>query len=160
MTLKIGDTLPTFSVAITSNKTLTQHALLGQYTVIYFYPKDNTPGCTTEGKDFTALMPNFKNLNTQVFGASMDSMKRHDNFIKKQGFNFDLISDPEGKFCNIFGVHQPKKNFGIEYMGIVRSTFLFNPKGVLIQEWRKVKVKGHAQAVLEAIEAHQSASEA
>ncbi len=155
MSIETGHKLPSFSVETTSNTTFTNADLNGHYTVIYFYPKDSTPGCTTEGLDFSHLTPQFNLLNTVIYGASMDSMKRHDNFKAKKGFLFDLISDPEGQFCALFNVYQPKKNFGIEYMGIVRSTFLFDPNGVLIHEWRKVKVKGHAQAVLETIQTHQ-----
>ena len=155
MTIQIGAKLPAFSVPATSDITLTETDLNGHYTVIYFYPKDSTPGCTTEGIDFSQLTPRFNSLNTIIYGASMDSMKRHENFKTKKDFAFDLISDPEGNFCALFNVYQPKKNFGIEYMGIVRSTFLFNPNGELIHEWRNVKVKGHAQEVLETIEVHQ-----
>lgn len=152
--LAIGDTLPDFQVDTTAEHPFTQADLIGHYTVIYFYPKDSTPGCTTEGRDFNQRLNEFTELNAHVFGASMDSMKRHNNFKTKQGFEFDLISDPEGTFCNLFNVYQLKKNFGIEYMGIVRSTFVLDPKGQLIHEWRKVKVKGHAQEVLETILAH------
>ncbi|MCF6298857.1 MAG: peroxiredoxin [Thiomicrorhabdus sp.] len=153
--ITLGQSLPDFSVETTAESPLTSQDLLGHYTVIYFYPKDSTPGCTTEGRDFNQLLPEFSSLNTIIYGASMDSMKRHHNFKTKQGFEFELISDPEGTFCGLFNVYQLKKNFGIEYMGIVRSTFLFDPKGILIHEWRKVKVKGHAQEVLETIQAHQ-----
>ena len=158
MSIQLGDSLPDFSTETTSDKTLTNQALSGQFTIIYFYPKDSTPGCTTEGRDFNALLPELNELNTVVYGASMDSMKRHNNFKTKQGFEFDLISDPESHFCNLFNVYQLKKNFGIEYMGIVRSTFLFSPKGKLIHEWRKVKVKGHAQEVLETIKTYQASA--
>ncbi|GKT12148.1 MAG: thioredoxin-dependent peroxiredoxin [Thiomicrorhabdus sp.] len=156
MSIQLGEKLPDFSVETTSDKTLTNQVMSGQYTVIYFYPKDSTPGCTTEGRDFNQLLPELKQLNTVVYGASMDTMKRHDNFRAKQGFEFELIYDPEGQFCNLFDVYQLKKNFGIEYMGIVRSTFLFDPEGNLINEWRKVKVKGHAQAVLDTLKTHQA----
>lgn len=155
MTISIGDKVPNFSLEATSNKTITQNDLNDKFTVIYFYPKDSTPGCTTEGLDFTALQPEFNALNTQIFGVSMDSMKRHDNFKTKQNFSFDLISDPDAELCNLFNVYQMKKNFGKEYMGIVRSTFLVNDSGTLIKEWRKVKVKEHAQEVLEAIKTEQ-----
>lgn len=159
MSIQIGEKLPGFSVPATSDINLTEADLNGHYTVIYFYPKDSTPGCTTEGLDFTELYPQFIALNTTIYGASMDTMKRHDNFKVKKGFPFDLISDPEGQFCALFNVYQPKKNFGIKYMGIVRSTFLFNPNGELIHEWRKVKVKGHAQEVLETIQSHQQTAQ-
>ncbi|WP_029407782.1 peroxiredoxin [Thiomicrorhabdus sp. Milos-T2] len=154
MTLQIGEKLPSFSVtsvSANSHKTLTQNDFLNHYTVIYFYPKDSTPGCTTEGLDFSALAPDFLKLNTQIYGASLDSIKRHENFITKQNFSFELISDPETEFCKLFGVYQLKKNFGKEYMGIVRSTFIINKTGELIKEWRNVKVKGHAQEVLETL---------
>ena len=154
MSIQLGETLPEFSTDLTSNLTLSNQDLQGQYSIIYFYPKDSTPGCTTEGRDFNERLPELSQLNTMVYGASMDTMKRHDNFRRKQGFNFELIFDPDGDFCNLFDVYQLKKNFGIEYMGIVRSTFLFDPKGVLIKEWRKVKVKGHAEEVLETIREH------
>lgn len=155
MSVQIGSKLPAFSVSATSNINLTEADLNGHYTVIYFYPKDSTPGCTTEGLDFTELYPQFNAINTTIYGASMDSMKRHNNFKIKKGFPFELISDVDGEFSSLFQVYQAKKNFGIEYMGIVRSTFLFNPNGELIHEWRKVKVKGHAQEVLETIQSHQ-----
>ncbi len=153
--IETGQNLPEFSVATTAEFPFTHQDLLGHYTVIYFYPKDSTPGCTTEGRDFNQLLPEFSKLNTIIYGASMDSMKRHHNFKNKHGFQFELISDPEGNFCSLFGVYQLKKNFGIEYMGIVRSTFLFDPQGILIHEWRKVKVKGHAQKVLDTIQSYQ-----
>jgi len=152
MHIKIGDKLPPFSVNATSNRVITNSDFNKQFTVIYFYPKDSTPGCTTEGRDFSNLQVEFDQLNTQILGASLDSLKRHDNFIAKQNFTFDLISDPEAEFCKLFGVYQLKKNFGKEYMGIVRSTFLFDNTGTLIHQWPKVKVKGHAQEVLETIQ--------
>ncbi|WP_028486351.1 peroxiredoxin [Thiomicrorhabdus chilensis] len=154
MSIKPGEIVPNFSLEATSNRIITQSDLTQQYTVLYFYPKDSTPGCTTEGLDFTLLHPEFKQLNCQIFGVSMDSMKRHENFKAKQNFSFDLISDPDALLCNLFGTYQLKKNFGKEYMGIVRSTFLINPKGELIEEWRNVKVKEHAQQVLQSLKQH------
>lgn len=151
MSINVGDSVPPFSLPATSNLTISAEDLKNQYTVLYFYPKDSTPGCTTEGNDFTALHEEFKAANTQIFGVSMDSMKRHENFKAKQGFTFELISDPDAELCNTFGVYQLKKNFGKEYMGIVRSTFIISPEGILIKEWSKVKVNGHAQEVLETI---------
>lgn len=156
MSIQIGDQVPSFNLEATSGITVTDESLQGQYTVLYFYPKDSTPGCTTEGNDFTTLHPEFSKLNTQIFGVSMDSMKRHDNFKTKQGFTFELISDPEAELCNLFGVYQLKKNFGKEYMGIVRSTFIIDPSGKLVKEWSPVKVKGHAQEVLDSIKMLQS----
>lgn len=157
MSMKLGDKIPSFTLPATSETQVTDQDFLKKYTVLYFYPKDSTPGCTTEGKDFSALHNEFESLNTQIFGVSMDSMKRHENFKAKQEFRFELISDPEAELCEIFGVYQLKKNFGKEYMGIVRSTFIIDPEGRLVKEWTKVKVKGHAEEVLTAIKELQSA---
>jgi len=148
MSLTLGDTVTEFALEATSGRTITQNDLKQQFTVLYFYPKDSTPGCTTEGNDFNQLLNKFNNLNCQVLGVSMDSMKRHENFKAKQAFDFDLISDPDAVLCNLFGTYQLKKNFGKEYMGIVRSTFLIDPSGKIISEWRGVKVKGHAETLL------------
>ena len=157
MSLSLGDRVPEFTLEATSGRTITENDLKNQYTILYFYPKDSTPGCTTEGNDFNARLQDFKNLNCQILGVSMDSMKRHDNFKTKQGFNFDLISDPEAILCNLFGTYQLKKNFGKEYMGIVRSTFLIDPSGKIISEWREVKVKQHAETLLTLLKALRSA---
>lgn len=151
MSIKLGDKVPAFNLPATSNKNITEQDFLNQYTVVYFYPKDSTPGCTTEGLDFTELQPEFEKQNTQIFGVSMDSMRRHENFKSKQQFSFELISDENHTLCEIFGTYQLKKNFGKEYMGIVRSTFIIDPQGTLVKEWTKVKVKGHAQEVLSAV---------
>jgi peroxiredoxin Q/BCP len=124
-----------------------------RWLVLYFYPKDSTPGCTTEGLDFNALLPKFRKLGAGVLGVSRDSLKSHDNFCAKQGFRFPLVSDGEGKLCEAFGVIQPKKLYGREFIGIVRSTFLVDPKGRVAQAWSPVKVHGHAQAVLDALKA-------
>ena len=123
----------------------------GQWLVLYFYPKDSTPGCTTEGIDFNALLPKFKKLNATVLGVSRDSVKSHDNFCAKQGFKFPLVSDGDEALCQAFGVIQEKNMYGRKVLGIVRSTFLISPDGRLAQEWRGVKVAGHADAVLEAL---------
>jgi peroxiredoxin Q/BCP len=125
----------------------------GRWLVLYFYPKDSTPGCTTEGLDFNALLPKFRKLGADVLGVSRDSLKSHDNFRAKQGFKFPLVSDAEGELCEAFGVIQPKKLYGREFIGIVRSTFLVDPKGRIAQAWAPVKVPGHAQAVLDALKA-------
>ena len=125
----------------------------GRWLVLYFYPRDSTPGCTTEGLDFNALLPKFRKLGADVLGVSRDSLKSHDNFCAKQGFRFALVSDVEGKLCDAFGVVQPKKLYGREFIGIVRSTFLVDPKGRVAQAWSPVKVAGHAQAVLDALKA-------
>jgi peroxiredoxin Q/BCP len=125
----------------------------GRWLVLYFYPRDSTPGCTTEGLDFNALLPKFRKLGADVLGVSRDSLKSHDNFCAKQGFEFPLVSDGEGRLCEAFGVIQPKKLYGREFIGIVRSTFLIDPKGRVAQAWSPVKVSGHAQAVLDALKA-------
>jgi peroxiredoxin Q/BCP len=125
----------------------------GRWLVLYFYPRDSTPGCTTEVLDFNALLPKFRKLGADVLGVSRDSLKSHDNFCAKQGFEFPLVSDGEGRLCEAFGVIQPKKLYGREFIGIVRSTFLIDPKGRVAQAWSPVKVPGHAQAVLDALKA-------
>jgi len=124
----------------------------GKNVVLYFYPKDNTPGCTTESQDFSALYQDFTAHNTVIFGISKDSLASHEKFKAKHTIPFELISDTEETICQQLGVIQLKKFMGKEYMGIVRSTFLLNSTGEIIQQWRGVKVKGHAQAVLEAVE--------
>ncbi len=151
-TLNIGEAVPNFEAPATSDL----HFKLSDYKgksnlVLYFYPKDSTPGCTIEGNDFGALHETFKGLDTEIFGVSKDTMKRHDNFRAKQGFPFELISDSETEVCELFGTWQLKKTFGKEYMGIVRSTFLIDKDGVLRQQWNSVKVKGHADEVLDAV---------
>ena len=133
-----------------STTTLADHA--GQWLVLYFYPKDSTPGCTTEGNDFNALLPRFRKLGAEVLGVSRDSVKSHDNFCAKQGFAFPLVSDPDERLCKAFDVIKPKKLYGREFIGVERSTFLIGPDGVVRAEWRKVKVPGHAQAVLDTLE--------
>ncbi|MCS5590939.1 MAG: peroxiredoxin [Gammaproteobacteria bacterium] len=119
--------------------------------VLYFYPKDDTPGCTTEGQDFTRLNQQFVDNNAIVYGVSRESIASHNKFICKYDFNFDLISDPDEVLCNQFGVIQLKKLYGKEYMGIVRSTFIISPEGSILKQWDNVKVKGHADEVLEAV---------
>ena len=146
--LQIGDTLPAISLPMTSDHDFNTSDYAGQKLVIYFYPKDSTPGCTTEGNDFNAQLAAFKAANCQVFGVSRDSMRRHDNFKAKQGFEFELISDEEEQLCQLFDVIKLKKLYGKEYLGIDRSTFVFDATGTLVKEWRKVKVKGHVDEVL------------
>ena len=143
-------------LALSSGATATLAGYAGQWLVLYFYPKDSTPGCTTEGLDFNALLPKFKRAGARVLGVSKDSLKAHQNFCAKQGFLFDLVSDAEGALCDAFGVIQPKKLYGRDYIGIVRSTFLIDPSGVIRQTWQPVKVAGHAQIVLDALKAHQA----
>ena len=150
--LNIGDAIPDFEALATSNANFKLSDYKGKSNlVIYFYPKDNTSGCTTEGLDFSELIKEFKNHDTEIFGVSKDSIKSHEGFKAKQEFPFELISDESGEVCELFGVWQLKKNYGKEYMGIVRSTFLIDKDGVLRQMWDKVRVKGHADEVLEAV---------
>jgi len=153
MSIAIDQPVPDFQATATSDQQVHLAALRGKQVVIYFYPKDSTPGCTTEGLDFAARFADFQAADTLIFGVSMDSLKKHESFKAKQGFPFELISDPEHELCELFGVYQLKKNYGKEYMGIVRSTFLIDREGVLRQEWRGVKVAGHVDAVLAAAQA-------
>lgn len=127
--------------------------LKGHNVVIYFYPKDNTLGCTTEGQTFRDLYKEFQKANTLIYGVSKDSLKSHENFKAKQAFPFELVSDPQEKLCKLFDVIKLKKLYGKEYFGIERSTFLLDKAGILRQEWRKVKVAGHAEEVLKAAQA-------
>lgn len=154
--LDTGDRIPDLPLSLSSDKPATLADYAGQWLVLYFYPKDSTPGCTTEGLDFNVLLPQFKRAGAVVLGASKDSLKSHKNFCAKQGFKFDLASDPDGTLCEAFGVIQPKKLYGREYVGIVRSTFLIDPAGVVRRKWQPVKVPGHAQAVLDALKAAQA----
>lgn len=143
-----------FTVAVTgATDSIKLSDLKGKNIVIYFYPKDNTPGCTTEGQNFRDLYPQFQQANTVIFGVSRESLKSHENFKAKQNFPFELISDPDEELCKLFDVIKLKKLYGKEYMGIERSTFLIDKEGVLRQEWRKVKVDGHAEEVLKAAQA-------
>jgi len=140
-----------FKAASTGNKTVRLKDLRGKKVVLYFYPKDSTPGCTTEGQDFRDLHAKFKRRNAVIFGISKDSMASHDKFREKHGFPFDLLSDPDGALCKQFDVIKEKSLYGRKFMGIERSTFLIGEDGKLKAEWRKVKVKGHAQEVLDAV---------
>ena len=151
--MDIRDRIPDLPLALSSGKHTSLGGYAGNWLVLYFYPKDSTPGCTTEGLDFNALLPKFKRAGAQVLGVSRDSLKSHQNFCSKQGFKFDLVSDGDEAVCNAFGVIQPKKLYGRDYVGIVRSTFLIDPDGVIRQKWQPVKVPGHAQAVLDALKA-------
>lgn len=148
MSVTLNQPIPPFSAQATTGE-ITSEMFKGRYTVLYFYPKDNTSGCTMEGRDFAALYTQFKEASCEVIGVSRDSIKSHTNFCNKQGFPFALISDGEEALCKAFDVIKLKKLYGREYMGIERSTFLINPQGVVCAEWRKVKVAGHAQAVLD-----------
>ncbi|MFC3608973.1 peroxiredoxin [Stutzerimonas tarimensis] len=142
--------VPSFSAQATSGLLVSLDALEGKQVVLYFYPKDSTPGCTTQGQGFRDQHAAFEAANTLVFGVSRDGLKSHENFKAKQGFPFELISDRDEALCQLFEVIKLKKLYGKEYMGIERSTFLIDRKGVLQREWRGVKVPGHVDAVLEA----------
>jgi peroxiredoxin Q/BCP len=152
LNIDTGSPLPDFQVE-TTDGSLDSKDLAGTRVVLYFYPKDSTPGCTNEAKDFTALLDEFKAHNTRILGVSRESIRSHNNFIAKQGIGFPLISDPDETLCKRFDVMQLKKLYGREYMGIDRSTFLADETGVIRQVWRNVKVPGHAQSVLEAVKA-------
>lgn len=152
--LTVGKKIKNFTRPATGNKSISLKDLSGKKVVLYFYPKDSTPGCTLEGQDFRDAKAKFTRQNTVILGVSRDSIKKHENFKNKQQFNFDLLSDEDESLCNQFGVIQLKKNYGKEYMGIVRSTFLIDEKGILIHEWLNIRVKGHVDDVLEACKVH------
>ena len=153
MPVAIGQTVADFTAPATSGQQVSLSALKGQQVVIYFYPKDSTPGCTTEGQDFRDAHAQFAAANTLIFGVSRDSLKSHENFKCKQEFPFELISDKDETVCQLFDVIKLKKLYGKEYLGIDRSTFLIDANGVLQREWRGVKVPGHVAEVLEAAQA-------
>ena len=150
----IGKKVKNFSRPATGDKTISLKELAGKKVVLYFYPKDSTPGCTTEGQNFRDAKARFSRENVIIFGVSRDSMKRHENFKAKQAFNFDLLSDEDESLCKQFDVIKLKKLYGKEYMGIDRSTFLIDEDGTLLEEWRGVKVKEHVEEVLAACKAH------
>jgi peroxiredoxin Q/BCP len=150
-TAQLGKVLPALKLPATGDKIIDIKSLRGKNIVIYFYPKDSTPGCTTEGQDFAANHAKFKRQNTVILGVSRDSIKSHEKFREKYNFPFDLLSDEDEKACGIFDVIKEKNMYGKKYMGIERSTFLIDEKGKLRQEWRKVKVKEHVAEVLAAV---------
>ena len=147
--LKVGDKAPDFCLPNQDEVEICLRDLLGKWIVLYFYPKDNTPGCTTEAIDFTTHLKEFEELGSIVIGVSADSPKKHRNFIEKKQLGITLLSDEEHKVLEQYGVWQLKKNYGREYMGIVRTTFIIDPEGIIRAMWEKVKVKGHVEAVLE-----------
>lgn len=149
--MKIGEKVPEFSIPSTSGSDFSLKNFKGQKILLYFYPKDATPGCTIEGLEFSKLKPQFKKLNVEVFGISRDDLKSHDKFKCNQDFSFDLLSDEDEKACQIFDVIKEKNMYGKKVMGIERSTFLIDEKGKLLLEWRKVKAEGHAKEVLNQI---------
>ena len=140
-----------FTADATSDTKVRLKDLRGKNVVLYFYPKDSTPGCTTEGRDFSALHGRFKRQNAVIFGVSRDSLASHEKFKEKQGFPFELISDPGETLCKKFDVIHEKTLYGRKFRGVVRSTFLIDAEGKRRREWRKVKVSGHADEVLEAV---------
>jgi peroxiredoxin Q/BCP len=147
--LQVGDKAPDFCLVNQDSEEVCLRDLQGSWVVLYFYPKDNTPGCTTEALDFTALKSEFEKEGATILGVSPDSVKKHQNFIAKKELGITLLSDEDKEVLKKYGVWQLKKNFGKEYMGVVRSTFLIDPDGKIAYIWPKVKVKGHAQEVLE-----------
>lgn len=151
MHVQIGKKVPAWKVPATGDQVIKSKDLAGQNIVLYFYPRDNTSGCTTEAQDFRDQIKQFAKLNTVVLGVSKDSLKSHDKFKDKQLLPFDLLSDEEEKLCQLFDVIKLKKMYGKEFEGIERSTFVIDGGGVLRNEWRKVKVKGHVDQVLEAV---------
>jgi len=147
--IEINETLPDFSAESTGETTFQLSKFLGKKIILYFYPRDNTPGCTQEGKDFRDNIEQFSALNTVIFGISRDSVKVHEGFKAKQDFPFELLSDKDETLCQLFDVIKMKNMYGKQVRGIERSTFLIDEQGVLIYEWRKVKVKIHIEEVLE-----------
>ena len=153
MTITLGDKAPDFDLPADGGGTLSLKELRGKKVVLYFYPKDSTPGCTTEARDFRDLNKDFAELGAVIVGASKDSVKSHDNFKAMQSLPFALLADTEGVLCDAYGVRVEKKLFGLTSMGIERATFLIDENGVAREIWRKVRVKGHAEAVLESAKA-------
>lgn len=148
MSIELNQALPNFTVSAYPEQTLTQENFKGQWTVLYFYPRDDTPGCTQESLAFQEALTDFDALNTRVVGVSRDNMASHEKFSQKFNLTFPLICDTDEQLCQLFGVLKEKTNYGKKYMGIERSTFIFNPEGLLCHEWRKVSVPEHVPAVL------------
>ena len=148
---QVGSRITEFEAESSSGKSVGLSSLKGKWTVVYFYPKDSTPGCTLQGQQFQKLLPKYKALGAQVFGVSRDSIASHCKFIDKQGFKFELLSDEDEHLCNLFDVIHMKNMYGKKILGVVRSTFLISPKLEIVQEWRKVKSDGHAGEVLESL---------
>jgi peroxiredoxin Q/BCP len=149
---RIGEPAPDFDLPATGDRTLRLSDLRGRHVVVYFYPRDNTPGCTTEGRDFRDRTAEFLAANTRILGISRDSLKSHEKFRDKHGFTFDLVSDPDETACNAFDVIREKNMYGRKVRGIERSTFLIDSRGVLRHEWRGVRVPGHVDEVLAAVQ--------
>lgn len=155
--LNVGDVVPDFCLPNQDEEEICLRDIKGRWIVLYFYPKDNTPGCTTEACDFTAALPDFEGLNATILGVSPDSPKKHRNFIEKKDLKITLLADEEKEVCQLFGVWQLKKNYGREYMGVVRSTFIIDPEGKVAAKWENVRVKGHVEAVKEKLSELQNA---
>ena len=149
--VSVGKRVKNFTLPATGDQELSLADFEGRKLIIYFYPKENTPGCTREGQDFRDLYPQFFAAVADIVGVSRDTVRTHENFKTKHEFPFHLLSDKEEVLCKQFDVIKEKKLYGRTYMGIERSTFLIGPDGVLLEEWRKVKVPDHAQAVLDAV---------
>ncbi len=149
MTLDVGDMAPDFSMPTDGGGTASLKALKGKKVILYFYPKDDTPGCTTEACGFRDAVGDFSKAGAEIIGVSKDSAARHDKFKVKYALPFTLIADEDGALCQAYGVWQEKKNYGKAYMGIVRSTFLIDEKGKIAATWRNLRVKGHVEKLLE-----------
>jgi thioredoxin-dependent peroxiredoxin len=151
MTVTVGSPVPDFRLPATSNKDVQLSALTGWHIVLYFYPKDSTPGCTLEGQQFRDMIEEFKAEKCLILGVSRDSVKSHEKFKEAQCFPFELISDENEELCKLFDVIKMKNMYGKQVLGVERSTFVIDKTGVLRNEWRKVKVDGHAEGVLFAV---------
>ncbi len=150
MPVKIGDTLPNLTLDANAGQQIALRDQIGKKLVLYFYPKDNTSGCTMQGENFRDAKADFEAANCRILGVSRNTARQHDNFIKKYEFNFDLLADTEEELCNLFEVLKEKSMYGRKYIGIERSTFLFDSQGKLVREWRGVKIPGHVDEVLAA----------
>jgi thioredoxin-dependent peroxiredoxin len=157
--MKLGDKVTALQFSATNGLQTDLSDYRGKWLILYFYPKDATPGCTTEGQDFRDAYPSIQALNAEVFGISRDSLKSHENFKGKQQFPFELISDQDETLCQKFAVIKMKPMYGKQVRGIERSTFLIDPLGILKQEWRKVNVKGHVAEVIKTLQALQTSSQ-
>ncbi len=153
--LEIGTKAPDFCLPNQDETEICLRDLRGKWVVLYFYPKDNTPGCTTEACDFTEAMPRFENLDAVILGVSPDSPEKHRKFIEKKGLGITLLSDESKETLQTYGVWQLKKMCGREYMGVVRTTYIIDPEGTVVAGWEKVRVKGHVDAVSKKLEALQ-----